>query len=64
MTFQLPVSQLPVSRTVVVPLDAEIDLTNRDDVYDRLYAAFVSGAVIVVADFTGPGSATAVRCTA
>lgn len=38
---------------VVVPLPEEIDLTNRAQVYDRLDAAFVSGAVVVVADFTG-----------
>ena len=37
---------------MVVPLAAEIDLTNREQVYDRLYAAFVSGAAIVVADMT------------
>lgn len=38
---------------IVVPLAAEIDLTNSEQVYDRLYAAFISGpAAVVVADFT------------
>jgi anti-anti-sigma factor len=37
---------------VIVPLAGEIDLTNREQVYDRLYAAFVSGAAVVIADFT------------
>jgi anti-anti-sigma factor len=37
---------------VVVPLAAEIDLTNREQVYDRLYAAFACGAAVVVADLT------------
>jgi len=37
---------------VVVPLAGEIDLFNCDQVYDRLYAAFVSGATVVIADFT------------
>jgi anti-anti-sigma factor len=38
---------------IVVPLAAEIDLTNSEQVYDRLYAAFISGTAVVVADFTG-----------
>jgi anti-anti-sigma factor len=37
---------------VVVPLAAEIDLTNNEQVYDPLYSAFVSGATVVIADFT------------
>jgi len=37
---------------VVVPLAGEIDLTNCESVYDRLYAAFVSGPAVVIADFT------------
>jgi anti-anti-sigma factor len=37
---------------IVVPLAAEIDLTNSEQVYDRLYAAFISGTAVVVADFT------------
>lgn len=41
------------STPVVVPLPAEIDLTTQDRVCDRLYAAFTSGARVVVADFTG-----------
>jgi anti-anti-sigma factor len=37
---------------VVVPLAAEIDLTNGERAYDRLYAALASGAGVVIADFT------------
>jgi anti-anti-sigma factor len=37
---------------VVVPLAADIDLTSCERVYDRLYAEFVGGAGVVVADFT------------
>jgi anti-anti-sigma factor len=37
---------------VVVPLAAEIDLTNNEQAYDRLCAAFVAGAAVVIADFT------------
>jgi len=37
---------------VVVPLAGEIDMVNCEQVYDRLYAAFVSGATVVIADFT------------
>jgi anti-sigma B factor antagonist len=37
---------------VVVPLAGEIDLVNCEQVYGRLDAAFVSGADIVIADFT------------
>ena len=36
----------------VVPLAAEIDLTNCEQVYDRLYAAFARGTAVVIADFT------------
>jgi anti-anti-sigma factor len=42
----------PTARSVVVPMAAEIDLTNREQVYDRLYAAFVSGVAVVIADFS------------
>ncbi len=38
---------------VIVALPAEIDLSNADQVYDQLYAALVSGAPVVIADFTG-----------
>lgn len=38
---------------VVVALPVEIDLTSQERVYDQLYAAFASGAQVVVADFTG-----------
>ncbi len=41
-----------VGQAVVVPLAAEIDLTSYEQVYDRLYTALVSGAAVVVADFT------------
>jgi anti-anti-sigma regulatory factor len=37
---------------VVVALPAEIDLINREQAYDRLYAAFISGTAVVIADFT------------
>ena len=37
---------------VVVPLAGEIDMVNCEQVYDQLYAAFVSGATVVIADFT------------
>lgn len=37
---------------VVVPLAADIDLTSCERAYDRLYAEFVGGAAVVVADFT------------
>lgn len=37
---------------VTVQLPAEIDLANQDRAYDRLYAAIVSGAGVVIADFT------------
>ena len=36
----------------IVTLPAEIDLTNQEGVYDRLDAAFASGAPVVIADFT------------
>jgi anti-anti-sigma factor len=37
---------------IIVPLPAEIDLTNCEQVYDRLNAAFARGAAVVIADFT------------
>lgn len=37
---------------VVVPLAAEIDLTNNEQVYDQLCAAFVCGVAVVIADLT------------
>jgi anti-anti-sigma factor len=40
---------------IVVPLPAEIDLTNREQVYDRLYVAFACGVAVVIADFTATG---------
>ena len=45
--------QLTSSTPVIVALPAEIDLSNADHVYDQLYAALVSGAPVVIADFTG-----------
>jgi anti-anti-sigma factor len=44
--------ELEMVPVVVVRLAAEIDLTNREQVYDRLYAAFARGAAVVVADLT------------
>ena len=44
--------QQRMNPAVVVPLTAEIDLTNNEQVYDLLYAAFFSGAAVVIADFT------------
>src|SRR5947209_17774790 len=38
---------------VIVELPAEIDLSNAEQVYDRLAAALVAGAAVVIADFTG-----------
>jgi anti-anti-sigma factor len=37
---------------VVVPLAGEVDLINCEQVYGRLDAAFVSGATVIIADFT------------
>jgi anti-anti-sigma factor len=37
---------------VVVTLPSQIDFTTQDQAYDRLYAAFASGAAVVIADFT------------
>jgi anti-anti-sigma factor len=47
------IGQPSASGVIVVPLGAEIDLTNRDQVYDRLYAALLCGAAVVIADFSG-----------
>lgn len=38
---------------VIVTLPAEIDVCNQDGAYGQLYAAFVTGAHVVVADFSG-----------
>jgi anti-anti-sigma factor len=46
-------NQLTGSRPVIVALPAEIDLSNAEQVYDHLTAALVSGAAVVIADFTG-----------
>jgi anti-anti-sigma factor len=46
------VCQQRANPAVVVPLAAEIDLTNNEQIYNQLYAAFVSGAAVVIADFT------------
>lgn len=37
---------------IVVPVGDEIDLTNCEQVLDRLDSAFASGVVVVIADFT------------
>lgn len=44
--------ELEIVPVVVIRLAAEIDLTNRDQVYDQLCAAFAGGAAVVVADLT------------
>jgi len=33
-------------------MPAEIDLTNAERLYDQLYAAVISGAAVIIADFT------------
>ena len=38
--------------SAIVTLSGEIDLTNSEGAYDQLYAAFASGAPVVIADFT------------
>jgi anti-anti-sigma factor len=38
---------------VVVALPSQIDFTTQERAYDRLYAAFASGATVVIADLTG-----------
>lgn len=40
------------SGPVVVPLPAEIDVTNSDQVHERLIAACAPGAGVVIADLT------------
>jgi anti-anti-sigma factor len=45
--------QLAGGAPVIVALPAEIDLSNAEQVYDQLSAALVSGAAVVIADFTG-----------
>jgi anti-anti-sigma factor len=45
--------QLTGSTPVIVALPAEIDLSNAEQVHDQLFAALVSGAAVVIADFTG-----------
>lgn len=45
-------SQRGASPAVIVPLADEIDLTNSEQVYDRLCAAFGSGPEVIIADFT------------
>jgi anti-anti-sigma regulatory factor len=44
--------QQACQRPVVVRLPPQIDLTSQERAYDQLYAAFASGASVVVADFT------------
>lgn len=39
--------------TVVVPMPAEIDMSNANGVGSLLYAALESGAVLIIADLTG-----------
>ena len=47
------------AETIVVTLPAEIDMANADRVGADLEAAFGPGVGVVVADMSGPGSATA-----
>jgi ABC-type transporter Mla MlaB component len=44
---------------VVVRLPGQIDQVNLPRAYDRLYAAFVSGAAVVIADLTATTSCDA-----
>lgn len=37
---------------VIVALPTEIDMVNAERVYDQLYAALISGAPVIIADFT------------
>ena len=40
----------PFKRPVMVPLPAEIDMANEDDVGEQLRAAFAPGVTVVIAD--------------
>jgi anti-sigma B factor antagonist len=40
----------PLNRPVIVPLPAEIDIVNAEDVGQQLRAAFASGVTVVIAD--------------
>lgn len=46
------ISQGRAGSAIIVPLPAEIDLTNCEQVHDRLNAAVACGAAVVIADFT------------
>ncbi|MDQ2813243.1 MAG: STAS domain-containing protein [Actinomycetota bacterium] len=46
------IPHLAARSAVVVRLVTEIDLTNREQMYDRLYAALALGAPVVIADFS------------
>lgn len=37
---------------VIVAMPAQIDVINAEHIYDQLYAALISGANVVIADFT------------
>lgn len=39
-------------KPVIVTLPGETDSTSQERAYDQLYAAFVAGASVVIADFT------------
>ena len=45
-------SQQRTGSPVLVPLAAEIDMSNCEQVCDRLSVAFIGGAAVVIADFT------------
>ena len=40
----------PLKRPVIVPLPAEIDMANEEDVGEQLCAAFAPGVTVVIAD--------------
>lgn len=42
----------PTGAPVLVPLAAEIDMSNCEQVCDQLSVAFIGGAPVVIADFT------------
>lgn len=41
------------SAAAIVTLPAEVDMYNREQAYDQVYAACFSGAYVIIADFTG-----------
>lgn len=39
-------------QSVIVAMPAQIDVINAERVYDQLYTALISGAAVIIADFT------------